>query len=90
MATKQDIKKITDNTESVKIHYNKELEKLKSYLQITVGNHSLIQEKRNNALINFFEDCMILLNEKMTVNFGDTPCDNGQTFKCNAFLVPDI
>lgn len=79
-ATKQDVEEITDKVESVKIEYSKEIEKLRSDLQVMVGNHSLIQEKRNEAIINFFEDCMILLNEKLLVNFGDFPADQGESF----------
>lgn len=65
-ATKQDITDITKKIESVK-----------SILQITVGNEARIQKKRNEAIIQFFEDCMTLHN-KLILNVFDGPMDGGK------------
>ena len=79
LATKQDIKNITNEIEIVKAQYGTEMEKLKSYIQIGVGNESMIQEKANDALIHFFEDTMLLHDAKMTINLGDFPLDQGES-----------
>lgn len=79
LATKQDIEEITGKIESVKIQYGIEMEKLKSYIQIGVKNESMIQEKTNDALIQFFEDSMFLHDAKMTINIGDLPIDHGES-----------
>jgi hypothetical protein len=65
-ATKQDITDITQKIESVK-----------ALLQITVGNHTMIQEKRNESIIQFFEDSMALYHEKLILNVADGPIDGG-------------
>jgi hypothetical protein len=78
LATKQDIAKITNEIESVKIQYAEEIERLKTVLQISASNKSMVQEKKNEALIQFFEDCMILYNEKLIKNPFDLPPKKGQ------------
>lgn len=79
LATKQDIKSITNEIEDVKVQYTESMEKLKSYIQIGVGNQYMVQEKTNEILIKFFEDCMLLHDEKLTINLGDFPMDNGES-----------
>lgn len=79
LATKEDVEEITDKIESVKSKYGTEMEKLKSYIQIAVGNESMIQEKTNEALIQFFEDSLLLHDGKLTINIGSFPMDEGET-----------
>jgi len=67
-ATKQDIVEITHSIENVKKDYRVQIEELKAGFQMNIGNKAVIREKTNEALLQFFEDSMILLHEKLTSN----------------------
>lgn len=70
LATKEDIEGITNKIEGVKSQYIAQIEQLKSDLALALANESKLQEKRRESLINFFEDCLILLNDKLPTNPG--------------------
>lgn len=68
LATKEDIKEITDKIESVKTQYTKSIEELKADLSIRNEQKLRILEKRNEALLKLFEDCQELIIEKFSIN----------------------
>ncbi len=73
LATKEDIEEITDKIEKIRIQYTSEVERLKAALQILIEHQTKLQEQKNVALLRFFEDCLTLLGEKLTIRFGDIP-----------------
>jgi hypothetical protein len=78
LATKEDIEAITDRIESVKKDYTTQLEQFKSELGYRWGSHSEYEKDRKLALLSFFESCTTLLEDKLRVNLGDLPSDNGK------------
>ncbi len=70
LATKEDIREITDKIESVRFEYLNNLEGIKSELTFAEKQKSKIKEKENEILIAFFEKCA-LLEEKLLYNFGN-------------------
>jgi hypothetical protein len=79
LATKEDVEEITDKIEAVKNQYTVEIEKLKADLQLAIGSKNMLIEKRNEALIKFFEDTMVLYHEKLSRNPADLPMDMGKS-----------
>lgn len=68
LATKEDIKEITNKIESVKTQYTKIIEELKADLSIRNEQKIRILEKRNESLLKLYEDCCELVNGKLSIN----------------------
>ncbi|TAL36104.1 MAG: hypothetical protein EPN93_08950 [Spirochaetes bacterium] len=79
LATKEDIKDITDIIENTKNKYISGIEELKARFVIYSDSNSKIQENARNSLIIFFEDCLLLLSEKLRFNYGNFPADGGKS-----------
>jgi len=79
LATKEDIEEITHKIERTRSLYLSEIEYLKSYLHITNLQQSKFIEQQRDALLEFFDDCVVLIQEKMRVNLGDFPSDQGRS-----------
>lgn len=71
LATKEDIGEITDKIERTRIQYLAAIEKVKSELTVSAAHKTKLKEKEREALLDFFENCVILLSEKLLYNFGD-------------------
>jgi hypothetical protein len=78
LATREDVEEITDKIERTRVQYLSSIERLKSELTISSEQQSKLKEKEREALLTFFEDCLILINEKLTFNFGDMTYDEGK------------
>jgi len=74
LATKQDISEITERVEDVRSKYLAELEGLKAHLEVTTSKRSAFAENRREALISFFDDSLILI-ENLNKNHGDIAID---------------
>ena len=68
LATKEDIKEITDKIESVKTQYTKSIEERKADLSIRNEQKIRVLEKRNEALLKLFEDCSELRTGIFCIN----------------------
>jgi hypothetical protein len=75
LATKEDIEEITEKIEKIRIQYNSEVEKLKALLQITTANQTMINEKKNEVVIEFFNSNLNLLYGELNLSWGDIPPD---------------
>jgi hypothetical protein len=71
LATKQDIGEITAIIESTKKEYTKELERIKSELQVLNVQKAMLKEKSYEALTDFFETVLILARVKFKQNLGE-------------------
>ena len=78
LATREDIEKITDKIESVKIEYAKELEDLKSQLNVGVHVHTVAFEKEFKVLEEVWERLIELRNsgEQFTPGFKSGSLDD--------------
>jgi uncharacterized membrane-anchored protein YhcB (DUF1043 family) len=68
LATKEDIKNITEKIESVK-----------SKVEINTDAHKSYIGERKGALLKFYDEISSFHYELMAVNFGDFPMDGGQS-----------
>lgn len=68
LATKEDIKNITEKIESVK-----------SQVEINTDAHKSYISERKSALLKFYDEVSSFHYELMAVNFGDFPMDGGQS-----------
>jgi uncharacterized membrane-anchored protein YhcB (DUF1043 family) len=68
LATKEDIKNITEKIESVK-----------SKIDINTDAHKSYISERKTALLKFYDEISSFHYELMAVNFGDFPMDGGQS-----------
>jgi uncharacterized membrane-anchored protein YhcB (DUF1043 family) len=68
LATKEDIKNITEKIESVK-----------SKVEINTDAHKSYISERKSALLKFYDEISSFHYELMAVNFGDFPMDGGQS-----------
>jgi len=68
LATKEDIKNITEKIESVK-----------SKIEINTDAHKSYISERKSALLKFYDEISSFHYELMAVNFGDFPMDGGQS-----------
>ncbi|HIF9186657.1 TPA: hypothetical protein ACX6PV_003689 [Photobacterium damselae] len=68
LATKEDIKNITEKIELVK-----------SQVEINTDAHKSYVSERKSALLKFYDEISSFHYELMTVNFGDFPMDGGQS-----------
>ncbi|GEA60377.1 hypothetical protein [Vibrio comitans] len=68
LATKEDIKNITEKIESVK-----------SQIDINTDAHKSYISERKAALLNFYDEISSFNYELRVVNFGDFPMDGGQS-----------
>jgi hypothetical protein len=64
LATKEDIRDITDRIEGVKARYATELEEIKAVLAAQNQQRLRVFEKRTDALIQFFEDGHTVLSKR--------------------------
>jgi hypothetical protein len=71
LATKEDIGEITEIVESTRKEYTKELERIKSELQVLNVQKAMLKEKSYEALTNFFETALVLSRVKFVQNLGD-------------------
>jgi hypothetical protein len=68
LATKEDIETITEKVESVRSEIAFNIEREKQFL-----------DKKQEFLMNFYDDITDFHYEKLAVNFGDFPHDEGKT-----------
>ncbi len=68
LATKEDIKNITEKIESVR-----------SKVEINTDAHKFYISERKSALLRFYDEISSFHYEIMAVNFGDFPMDGGQS-----------
>ncbi|MGY5739658.1 hypothetical protein ACXHQ8_13555 [Vibrio antiquarius] len=68
LATKEDIKNITEKIELVK-----------SQVEINTDAHKSYVSERKSALLRFYDEISSFHYELMAVNFGDFPIDGGQS-----------
>ncbi len=68
LATKEDIKNITEKIELVK-----------SQVEINTDAHKSYISERKSALLRFYDEVSSFHYELMAVNFGDFPMDGGQS-----------
>jgi hypothetical protein len=71
LATKEDIGRITSIVESTRTQYLAALERLKTEFSVSSEYQSRLKEKEREALLSLFDDCVILLADKLSYNFGD-------------------
>lgn len=71
LATKQDIKEITNRIEDAKIFYSTKLETVKASLQINTFEQNKIVENSLCALLDFYDVSISLLHDNLSRNFGD-------------------
>lgn len=69
LATKEDIAKITAQVESVK-----------ASVQTVAMLKNDYEQQRRQCLLSFYDSALDMLYEKLSVNFGDFPCDEGKSF----------
>lgn len=79
LASREDIATITKQVEAAKIDYSRQLEEFKSDLHHQWDFHSEYARDRKEALLRFFESCTSLLADKLNVNLGDLPSDQGES-----------
>lgn len=71
LATKEDISVITEEVEKVRSLHAVEVESFKTSLRLAAEQRSMLQSKRSEAELAFFESCVGLLGEKLPRSFGD-------------------
>lgn len=76
LATKEDIADITHEEEKVRAEYAKDLEILKSDLQVKVGHQSSFQQQACATLVSFLEDSTVLALDKLDVNAYQLPIES--------------
>lgn len=79
LASKEDTAAITRLVEATKLDYSRQLEMFRSEAQYQWGSHSQYERDRREALLEFFETCTSLLADKLAVNLGDLPMDQGES-----------
>jgi len=79
VATKEDIEEITDSIEKVKNLYASQFEKMKSEIDSASTKRMEYFQKQKNCLLEFYDLAVEFMFEKMAVNFGDFPMDNGES-----------
>ena len=92
LATKEDIKEITEKIESVKTQYMKVIVELSAEISIRNEQKLRVLEKRNEALLKLFEACQELITRKFSIDLPyfllkqSQIAPNNQTFTEN-FLI---
>lgn len=71
LATKEDISAITEEVEKVRSLHAAEVESFKTSLRLAAEQRSMLQSKKSDAELAFFESCVGLLGEKLPRSFGD-------------------
>ncbi len=75
LATKEDIGEITEQVEKIKLLYSAQMEDLR--LSITEGQG--YRHDQRACLLQFYDMAIELIYEKLTVDFGDLPMDQGRS-----------
>jgi hypothetical protein len=73
IATKEDIGVITKEIKKAESKYLAEIEKIKSQLQVSVDNKKRLNKSADLSITNFFENCLILSNEKLSYKLAQMP-----------------
>lgn len=73
IATKEDIGSITEEIKSAEAKYLAEFEKVKSQLQVNVDYKKRLNKSADLSITNFFENCLILSNEKLNYKLSQMP-----------------
>lgn len=79
LATKEDIQEITKLIEEVRREHAVELERVRGAITLSVGQAAMVRNAHREALLAFFDTALVLLFDKLQVNFGDMPYDDGKT-----------
>ena len=90
LATKQDVEEITDKIEGVKSAYQEQTERLRSALAVAVSRRTAFSDQQRKAFFQFFDHCGELLSDKLIVNPGDLPMDQGQSLVKHQQTVMDM
>ncbi|WP_148212879.1 hypothetical protein [Citrifermentans bemidjiense] len=77
LATKEDVGDITDRIERVKALYSSQLEEIKATISSIRNEREEFNKSRRECLLNFYDQIVEFYYEKIAVNFGDFPMDDG-------------
>lgn len=79
IATKEDIGEITNKVEGIKVSYQIELEKIRASIDEIKSEKKEYTSAQRNCLLQLYDLSVELLVEKLSINFGDFPMDEGQS-----------
>jgi len=79
LATKEDISDITNRVEEVKAAYSAKIEGIRSAIAEISGNRNEYLHEQRACLLKFYDLSVEFFYEKLVVNFGDFPIDQGQS-----------
>jgi len=78
-ATKEDIGDITQKIEQVKVQYSAQLEDIKLSLKSVYDQRKSFSNRQQFEVLRFYDLATEFYYEKLAVNFGDFPMDNGKS-----------
>jgi hypothetical protein len=79
LATKEDIGEITEQVERIKTLYSAQMESTRSSIaQARLEKEEYLREQKS-CLLRFYDLAIELMYEKLAVNFGDLPMDQGKS-----------
>ncbi len=79
LATKEDIKDITQKIEQVKVQYSAQLEEIKVSVKSAYDQRKSFSNRQQSEVLRFYDLATEFYYEKLAVNFGDFPMDNGNS-----------
>lgn len=79
LATKEDIGEITHKIEQVKVQYSAQLEDIKFSVKSVYDQRKSFSNMQQSEVLRFYDLATEFYYEKLAVNFGDFPMDNGKS-----------
>ncbi len=79
LATKEDIEEITQKIEQVKVQYSAQLEDIKLSIKSGYDQRKSFSNRQQFEVLKFYDLATEFYYEKLTVNFGDFPMDDGRS-----------
>ncbi len=79
LATKEDIGEITKKIEQVKVQYSAQLEDIKLSVKSVYDSRKSFSNRQQYEVLKFYDLATEFFYEKLAVNFGDFPMDNGKS-----------
>lgn len=93
LATQDDIAKITEKIEEVKIQYTTSVEKIKAELQLMISSQAKLQDRSIDSLVEFYENCCVFLFEKLDADIyglqihSENPLEEARKFMKSVHLL---
>jgi hypothetical protein len=79
LATKEDIGEITQKIEQVKVRYSAQLEDIRLSVKSIYDRRKSFSNRQQFEVLRFYDLATEFYYEKLAVNFGDFPMDNGKS-----------